>query len=122
MYGMVNHSCSSVSPESYTTTMCGCWRRAQSRISRRKRGHWAHHFERDAAIVLQVVRQKHGGHAAAPQLALDAIPIGQRRAKAIQQVTQRSARPLLAGGAQAGTGRPPAGAAIALRLFCARTA
>ena len=36
------------------------------------------HLDRDAAIVLHVVREVHGRHAAATELALDAVAIGER--------------------------------------------
>ena len=34
------------------------------------------HLERDAAVVLDVAREVHGGHAAAPDLALDGVATG----------------------------------------------
>ena len=37
----------------------------------------AQHLDRDLAIVLEVVREVHGGHAARAELALDAVPVGE---------------------------------------------
>jgi len=37
------------------------------------------HFDRDIAIVLDVVREIHGGHAAGAEFAFNAIAVGQRR-------------------------------------------
>ena len=39
---------------------------------------WAQHLHRDAAIVLEIVRQIHGRHAARAELALESIAIGER--------------------------------------------
>ena len=49
-------------------------------------------FQRDRAIVLEVMGQEHRGHAAASQLTFDAIAIGERGAK----TTQHSANVTLA--------------------------
>jgi len=40
------------------------------------------HLDSDMAIVLDVLRQVHGGHAALPQLPLDPVAVGQRRGEA----------------------------------------
>ena len=34
------------------------------------------HLDRDLAVVLDVLRQEDGRHAARPELALDAVPVG----------------------------------------------
>ena len=36
------------------------------------------HLDRDITIVLEIMREIHGGHAPLAQLALDAVAIGQR--------------------------------------------
>jgi hypothetical protein len=43
------------------------------------------HFERDAPVVLLVAREKHGGHAAAPDLAIDRIRLAERALKLVLQ-------------------------------------
>ncbi len=37
----------------------------------------AQHLERDVAVVLEVVGEVDGGHAALPELALDAVAVGE---------------------------------------------
>ena len=49
----------------------------------------AQHLERDLAVVAQVVREVDGGHAARPELALDAVAVGQRRGQALVRVAHR---------------------------------
>ena len=41
------------------------------------------HLERDVAIVLEVVREVHGRHAAGAELALDAVAVGERRVQLV---------------------------------------
>lgn len=38
---------------------------------------WVEHFERDATTMLLVMRKEHGGHAAASDLAFDAVLPGE---------------------------------------------
>ena len=47
------------------------------------------HLERDLAIVLQILGQVHGGHAALPELALDAVAVGQGRGETIGRRSHR---------------------------------
>ena len=65
--------------------MCGCCSAAVVLISTTNRSapstaasSGLQHLERDFAIVLQVVREVHGRHAAVPELALDAVAVGER--------------------------------------------
>ena len=73
--------------------MCGCCRRAaEPDLAKEPLG--AQHLsqirmqdlERDGPVVPEVVGQKHRGHAAASELALDPVPIGQGRLQAIQLI------------------------------------
>ena len=85
MYGMVNQRCPADSPESSTVMMCGCCRRAASLISRRNRSGpsdaassgWST-LSATGPVVLQVLGQVDGRHAAAAELALERVPLGQR--------------------------------------------
>ena len=77
---MVYQSRPAASPESSTGRMCGWSRRAAIRISRRKRSGPSvagelgmQHLEGDVAVVLEVVGEVDRGHAAAPELPLDAV-------------------------------------------------
>ena len=45
------------------------------------------HLERDLAVVLEVLRQKHRGHAALTEFALDAIAVGERGGEAGKRVS-----------------------------------
>ena len=47
------------------------------------------HLERDLALVLEVLGEIHGRHAALPELALDAVAIGQRRRETLCDAAQR---------------------------------
>ena len=65
--------------------MCGCSSRAVRRISRRKRSGpsacsqlGVQHLERDRPVVLQVAGEVDRGHAAAAELALDAVAVAER--------------------------------------------
>ena len=64
--------------------MCGCCRRAAILISRRNRSGpsdggelGAQDLERDRAVVPEVVGEVDRGHAAASELALEAVAVGQ---------------------------------------------
>jgi hypothetical protein len=66
--------------------MWGCWRPcgepdlAQEALGPdRVRQLGVQHLEGDLALVLEVASEMDGGHAAAPELALDAVAIGQGR-------------------------------------------
>ena len=43
------------------------------------------HFERNAALVLLVAREKHGGHAAASDLAIDRVRLAERALELVLQ-------------------------------------
>ena len=65
--------------------MWGCWSRAARRISRRNRSGaddggelGAEHLEGDLPVVLEVVGEVDGRHAALAQLALDAVALVER--------------------------------------------
>ena len=65
--------------------MCGCWSRAASWISRRKRSGpsaaaelGVEHLERDRAVVPEVLGEVDRGHAAAAELALERVAALQR--------------------------------------------
>ncbi len=55
------------------------------------------HLDGDLALVLEVVREVHGGHAAVPEFARDAIAVGQCDRQAVRcaalLVTRRSSPP-----------------------------
>ena len=51
----------------------------------------AEDLDGDGAIVLEVVREVDGGHAARTELALDAVAVGQRRSKTRGGVSHRVA-------------------------------
>ena len=62
--------------------MCGCWSRAATSISRRNRSapidaasSGRRTLTRHLALVLQVLGEVHGGHAALPELALEAVAV-----------------------------------------------
>ncbi len=40
------------------------------------------HLDRDLAMMLEIVREEHGGHAAGAELALDAVAVGERSGEA----------------------------------------
>jgi len=40
------------------------------------------HFDGDIALVFEVVREVHGGHAASAELAVDAVAVGERGGEA----------------------------------------
>jgi hypothetical protein len=50
--------------------MCGCCNRAVVRMQ---------HLDGDVAIVLEVVREIHGGHAALAEFAFHSVSVGQAR-------------------------------------------
>ena len=49
------------------------------------------HLERDVAIVLQVLREVDGGHAAGADLALDPVAVSESGGQALQRVGQHCA-------------------------------
>ena len=53
---------------------------------------WAQHLERDHPVMLEVAREKYRRHAAAPELVLERIAVGQRFREGRVQVGQRSQR------------------------------
>jgi hypothetical protein len=71
MNGIANQSRPSISPESKTPTMCGCWSRAASLISleplgAERRGDFVvQNFERYRTVVPNVVREIDDGEATA---------------------------------------------------------
>ena len=72
------------SPESCTGRMWGCWSWAAKRISRSNRSGPSEaassrmeDLQRDAAVMLDVVRGVDRRHAAAPELALEHVPVAQ---------------------------------------------
>ena len=73
--------------------MCGCCRLAASRISRSKRSlpmvrrHLGRqHLDGDLTAVLDILREVDGGHAATAELAVDAVPVGERATKTVEEV------------------------------------
>ena len=70
--------------------MCGCCNAAVVLISCTNRSapntaasSGLQHLERDLAIVLEVLAQVHGGHAAFTEMAKDAIAAGEGRVEAV---------------------------------------
>jgi len=49
---------------------------------------WLEHFDRNVAIVFQIAREIHGGHATGAELAVDAITIGERGLQRIRLVNE----------------------------------
>jgi hypothetical protein len=54
-------------------------------------------FERDGPVVPEVLGQEDGGHAAVSELALDPVPIGQRRLQTIQLIGHECLISIVAG-------------------------
>ena len=50
------------------------------------------HLDRDVAVVLEVVGEKHRRHAAFPEHAVERIPIGEGKAQPGQQIRLQRAR------------------------------
>ena len=87
--GMVNQSGAycppgGCPPSRSTVRMCGCCRRAASRISRWNRSGprvggelGMEHLERDGAVMAEVAREPDRGHAPAPELPLERVAIAQ---------------------------------------------
>ena len=76
--------------------MCGCWSRAVVLISaqeplaaERRAEVGVQDLDGDVAVVLEVVREIDGRHAAGAELALDAVAIGERRSQAREDVVVR---------------------------------
>ncbi len=81
---MVYQSCPSASPESKTGRMWGCCSRAaqfdlpqKTPGSQHRRDAGVEHFERDRPIVLYVMGEIDGRHAAAAELAVDQVSIAE---------------------------------------------
>src|SRR6185437_15914613 len=62
-----------------------------------------HHLDGDAAVELEVVREEHGGHAAAAELALDLV-LAQRRAPELLEELHPRIEPCALAADQRGTG------------------
>ena len=92
MKGIVNQSCPAVSPESCTVRMWGCWSRrrldlAMESLGAERLGQLGmEHLQRDWPLVPEVEREEHGGHAAPPELAFDAVPILQTALEPLAEV------------------------------------
>ena len=89
--GMVNQSWPAASPESWTVRMWGCWSRAAKRISRWKRSgpsvaasSGRSTLSATGPVVPEVVREVDGGHAAAAELALEGVAVGEGVAQAVR--------------------------------------
>ena len=91
--GMVNQSWPAASPESSTVRMCGCCSRAASPdlalepFGAERGGQLGvQDLERDRAVVPEVVGEEHRRHAAAPELALEPVPVCQAALELVTEV------------------------------------
>ena len=82
--GIVKYGSPSVSPALSTGTMCGCWSRAASRISRWNRSTvdagrelGRQHLDDDSPAEARVFGDEHARHAAAAELALEAVALAE---------------------------------------------
>ncbi len=89
-------SAAAVLPLSYNGRMCGCWSRAVVLISCRNRSapitdpeFGPQHLQRHLAVVLQVLGEVDGGHAAFAKAALDAVTVDEGSGEAVGDVSHR---------------------------------
>jgi hypothetical protein len=86
---MTSYRRSSAAPESSSGSMCGCCSLAVVLISLRNRSApkvRVQHLDGHVALVPQVVREVHGGHAASTEFTLHAVAVGEGGGEALRDL------------------------------------